>query len=172
MPEELFNLQAIARQTLLRYGFLVEPPRPRRRRRRTSPNRISANRPSRICPAGSGLPSTTTIPRSGQIEYLEPAGNESRLYIAIADVSGWCPGLGSGSSGRAQYHLSLHRPAHVPLFPEKLSCDLTSLVENQKRLAVVTEMRLGSDGQVRNSSIYRPSCRIAPADVYGRGRLA
>ena len=51
------------------------------------------------------------------------------------------------------------------MLPEKLSTDLTSLGEEQDRLALVTEMVVGADGAVRESDIYR-------AVVRNRAKLA
>src|SRR5262249_19602520 len=52
-----------------------------------------------------------------------------------------------------------------PMLPEKLSTDLTSLGEGQKRLAIVIEMVVGSDGAVGESNVYR-------AVVLNRAKLA
>jgi len=52
-----------------------------------------------------------------------------------------------------------------PMLPEKLSTDLTSLGENQERVAVVIEMVVGADGTVGGSALYR-------AVVINRAKLA
>jgi VacB/RNase II family 3'-5' exoribonuclease len=41
------------------------------------------------------------------------------------------------------------------LFPEKLSTDLTSLVEGQKRQAMVIELLIAADGRVMESTVYQ-----------------
>ncbi len=51
------------------------------------------------------------------------------------------------------------------MLPEKLSTDLTSLGENQERLAVVVEMAVAADGAITGSDIYR-------AVVRNRAKLA
>jgi VacB/RNase II family 3'-5' exoribonuclease len=52
-----------------------------------------------------------------------------------------------------------------PMLPEKLSTDLTSLGEGQRRQAVVIEMVVGADGAVGESAVYR-------AIVLNRAKLA
>jgi len=54
---------------------------------------------------------------------------------------------------------------HVSMLPEKLSTDLTSLVEDGDRLAVVMEMIVAADGTVSEPAIYR-------AQVHNRAQLA
>jgi exoribonuclease-2 len=51
------------------------------------------------------------------------------------------------------------------MLPERLSTDLTSLVEGQERLSIVIEMTIGSAGMVTQSEIYR-------ARVLNRAKLA
>ena len=51
------------------------------------------------------------------------------------------------------------------MLPEKLSTDLTSLREDQERLAVVIEMTIDGKGQISASDVYR-------ALVLNRAKLA
>jgi exoribonuclease-2 len=51
------------------------------------------------------------------------------------------------------------------MLPEKLSTDLTSLAENEDRLAVVVEMTVSADGAITASGLYR-------AQVRNRAKLA
>jgi len=157
MPESPLNLQAIARETLLRYGFLVEPP-PAAQAQADKLVEPSFPQPS-IKDLSDWLWSSIDNDDSrdlDQIEYLESTGNESRLYVAIADVSALVPKDTALDQAAEHNTTSLYTGLRmVPLFPEKLSCNLTSLLEGQKRLAVVTEMRIASDGRVLGSSIYR-----------------
>src|SRR6185503_12917962 len=57
-------------------------------------------------------------------------------------------------------------PAAIfPMLPEALSTDLTSLNEDQDRLAVVADMVFEADGSVATSDLYR-------ARVHNRAKLA
>src|SRR4030095_5764821 len=55
---------------------------------------------------------------------------------------------------------SVYTPAAIfPMLPEKLSTDLTSLNENQDRLAVVADMGFEADGSLATSDLYRARVR-------------
>ena len=51
---------------------------------------------------------------------------------------------------------SVYTAAEIfPMLPDKLSTDLTSLGQDQERLAIVIEMVIAADGTVAASDIYR-----------------
>jgi exoribonuclease-2 len=55
---------------------------------------------------------------------------------------------------------SVYTAAQIfPMLPERLSTNLTSLAEDQERLAIVFEMTIAPDGQVLESSLYRALVR-------------
>lgn len=92
-----------------------------------------------------------------QIEYAEMLSNgDIRLLIGIADVDAFVPKNSVIDKFAAQNTVSIYAGESVfPMLPERLSTDLTSLLEDVDRLAVVTEMVVGEDGSIRSTDIYR-----------------
>jgi exoribonuclease-2 len=93
-------------------------------------------------------------------------GGAVKVLVAIADVDATVK-AGSAIDGHAQTNTtSVYTAAAIfPMLPEKLSTDLTSLGENQERLAIVIEFTTGADGVVTASDVYR-------AVVLNRAKLA
>ena len=88
------------------------------------------------------------------------------IFVAVADVDALVTD-GSAIDGHARINTtSVYTPAEVfSMLPEKLSTDLTSLGENEDRLAVVVEMTVGADATIPASDLYR-------ARVRNRAKLA
>ncbi len=92
-----------------------------------------------------------------QLEYCElHPRREIRVLVAIADVDCYV-----GKKTQTDYHAS-HNGTSVyagveifTLFPVRLSWDLTSLNENEDRLAVVAEFFVRRDGSVRLGGVFR-----------------
>jgi VacB/RNase II family 3'-5' exoribonuclease len=96
-----------------------------------------------------------------QLSVAEPmTGGAVKILVAIADVDATVKQR-SAIDGHAKTNTtSVYTAAAIfPMLPEKLSTDLTSLGENQERLAIVIEMLVGADGTVRQSDIYRAAVR-------------
>jgi VacB/RNase II family 3'-5' exoribonuclease len=96
-----------------------------------------------------------------QLSLADPAdGGAARLLVAIADVDA---GVSAGSAIDTHARTnttSVYTEAQVfPMLPERLSTDLTSLGENDERLALVVEMNVGADGSVGRSDVYRALVR-------------
>jgi exoribonuclease-2 len=87
-------------------------------------------------------------------------GGASRIWVAIADVDAL---VGAGTPIDAHAHrntTSVYTPAQIfPMLPERLSTDLTSLNDQQERLALVVEMDVSGDGEVTASNVYRAQVR-------------
>jgi VacB/RNase II family 3'-5' exoribonuclease len=102
-----------------------------------------------------------------QVEYAErlPSG-DIRLLIGIADVDA-SVAKGSAIDKRAEQNCtSVYTGVKTfAMLPEELSTDLTSLVANEDRRAIVTEMVVGSDGSVKTTDIY-------PAKLRNRAKLS
>jgi len=74
-------------------------------------------------------------------------GGAVKIMIAIADVDGLVK-KGSALDAHAAHNTtSVYTAAEIfPMLPEKLSTDLTSLGEDEERLAVIVEMTIATDG--------------------------
>ena len=92
-----------------------------------------------------------------QVEYAESLpGGDTRLLIGIADVDALVPKGSAIDVQAAANCTSVYTGVRTyPMLPEELSTDLTSLNAGEDRLAVVTEMVLGSDGVMKSINIYR-----------------
>src|SRR5437899_1007864 len=96
-----------------------------------------------------------------QLSVAEPtAGGTVKIRVAVADVDALVR-EGSAIDGHARTNTtSVYTAAEIfPMLPEKLSTDLTSLGQDQARLAVVVEMVVGADGTVAASDVYRALVR-------------
>ena len=102
-----------------------------------------------------------------QLSVAEPlTAGVVKILVAVADVDAAVK-KGSAIDDHARTNTtSVYTAAEIfPMLPEKLSTDLTSLGEGQKRLAIVVEMVVGADGRVGESAVYR-------ATVHNRAKLA
>lgn len=84
----------------------------------------------------------------------------TRLRIAIADVDAAVT-KGSAIDRHAGVNTtSVYTAARIyPMLPERLSTDLTSLVQDVDRLAVVIELVVAPDGTLDGSDVYRATVR-------------
>ncbi|HEU4654017.1 MAG TPA: RNB domain-containing ribonuclease [Steroidobacteraceae bacterium] len=102
-----------------------------------------------------------------QLSVADAISNDiTKVLVAIADVDGLVH-KGSAIDDHARLNTtSVYTPAQIfPMLPEKLSTDLTSLADHQNRAAVVVEMHIDSQGNIRESDVYR-------AFVFNRAKLA
>ena len=102
-----------------------------------------------------------------QLSVAEPmAGGDVKVLVAIADVDATVKqGCAVDAHARANT-TSVYTAAQIfPMLPERLSTDLTSLGEEQERLAIAIEMIVTEGGTVRASDVYR-------AVVRNRAKLA
>jgi len=83
-----------------------------------------------------------------------------KILVAVADVDAVVK-RGSAVDAYAQSNTtSVYTAAAVfPMLPERLSTDVTSLGENQDRLAIVIEMVVDAAGRVSASNVYRAAVR-------------
>lgn len=96
-----------------------------------------------------------------QIEVAEalPNGN-IKLIVGIADVDALVP-KGSPLDAHAYANCtSVYTGVEVfPMLPEKLSTNLTSMNENEDRLAIAIETVVDANGDVVSYDIYHAMCR-------------
>jgi exoribonuclease-2 len=96
-----------------------------------------------------------------QIEVVErlPTGG-ANVRIGIADVDAFVPKQSAIDQHAARETTSVYTGVRIfPMLPEELSTDKTSLLENQDRLAVITEFVVDNDGHVTSSNVYRALVR-------------
>jgi len=102
-----------------------------------------------------------------QLTVAEPlVGGQVRILVAVADVDALVH-KGSALDGHAARNTtSVYTPAAIfPMLPEVLSTNLTSLNEDQDRLAIVADMVFKQDGSLVASELYL-------AQVHNRAKLA
>ena len=96
-----------------------------------------------------------------QLTAIEAIGvNQMRVYVAIADVDALVK-KGSAIDAHARHNTtSVYTSARIfPMLPERLCTDLTSLNQDQDRLALVVEMVFSDDGFGVSSTLYRAMVR-------------
>ena len=95
-----------------------------------------------------------------QIEYVERRGEDCRVLVGIADVDAYVTKGSAVDRHAALNTVSVYTPAEVfPLLPLELSTGLTSLLEDEGRLAVVMELSVTRGGDVRSEQVYRALVR-------------
>ena len=102
-----------------------------------------------------------------QVEYVErlPAGG-TRLLVGIADVDASVPrGSATDRQAAAETTSVYTGVTTFPMLPGELSTDLTSLLEEQDRLALIIELHLLESGEVDGYDVY-------PARLRNRAKLA
>src|SRR5262249_27182504 len=95
-----------------------------------------------------------------QLTVAEPATGGVRILVAVADVDALVEkGRPLHGHPRANTTSVYTAAAIFPMLPERLSTDLTSLNEDEDRLALVIDMTVARDGSVSGSEIYRATVR-------------
>jgi VacB/RNase II family 3'-5' exoribonuclease len=102
-----------------------------------------------------------------QLSVAEPlADGAVKILVAIADVDALIHrGSAIDDHARSNTTSVYTVPQVFPMLPEKLSTDLTSLVQDEDRLAIIIEMTVQSGGTLSASDLYR-------AVVRNRAKLA
>lgn len=99
--------------------------------------------------------------------YAEKNGAGFRLIVAIADVAHYVP---AGSALDEEAFLrgnSVYFPGHViPMLPEALSNNLCSLRPHEPRAALVCEMQVDANGNIKSWQFYRALMQSAARLTY------
>ena len=154
-----FNLQAAAVQSLREHGFEPEfPPEVRQQLEhipRTAPIQEREVRDLRGL-LWSSIDNSTSRDLD-QVEVAEQLpGGDTKVLVGIADVDAFVP-----AGTPIDRHASLETVTvytgvrNFPMLPDTLSTDITSLLENADKLALVVEFQVAADGTVHSEQIYR-----------------
>jgi VacB/RNase II family 3'-5' exoribonuclease len=102
-----------------------------------------------------------------QLSVAEPLPGATKVLVAIADVDAAVK-RGSAIDDHARGNTtSVYTAAAVfSMIPERLSTDLTSLNQDEDRLAIVIEMAVRDDGAVVDPNVYRARVRNKAKLVY------
>lgn len=101
--------------------------------------------------------------------FCEKDGRGWRLIVAIADVGHYVKQGGALDTEASDRGNSVYLPGTVvPMLPEALSNELCSLKPQVPRLAMVCDMRISSNGRVRESVFYEALIRSWQRLTYTR----
>ncbi len=102
-----------------------------------------------------------------QLSVAESAADGAvRLLVAVADVDAVVHKGSALDRHAATNTTSVYTPAVIfPMLPERLSTDLTSLADDQDRVALIVDMMVAPDGTLPSSDVYG-------ARVRNRAKLA
>jgi len=102
-----------------------------------------------------------------QIEYAEQLDNgDIRILVGIADVDHLVAKDTPLDRHAAKNTVTIYTETEMfPMLPEELSTGLTSLNENEDRMAIVVELVIKADGDVPGNTVFR-------AVVCNRAKLA
>lgn len=168
MSSPSVDLHAVARRITLERGFWVDPPAD------AIAQAQAAQEPSF---AGTGVKDLSSWLWSSidnddsrdldQAEYLEKTPQGWTLWIAIANVHEFVSKDSPIDRAAHQNTTSIYTGVETyPLLPGRLSFDLSSLVKDKKRFAMVTEMQINSRGALQKTQIYPAIIRNAAQLTY------
>lgn len=163
-----FDLRAIARNALHRYGFFSEIPQRALKEAQAMTGDLSSRDPS-IKDLTSLLWSSIDNDDSrdlDQIEYCEAlADGESRVMVAVADVDHYVRQGTFIDAHAVKNGVTVYAGVEIfHMLPERLCTDLSSLVPDQDRFAIVMDFMVDAEGNVRSGEVYR-------AVVHNRAKL-
>jgi len=157
-----FDLDAAARRVAAKYGF--EPSYPGDAQHQLDTLTAPASIPSGARDLRQLLWSSIDNDSSLDLDQAEAAeslpGDCIRLLVAIADVDALVPKDSPLDLHARANSTSVYTGVEVfPMLPEKLSTGLTSLNQNEDRLALVIETVVDAHGAVNTQDVYRAVIR-------------
>ena len=162
------TLAAIAHRAMIERG--LEPDFPAAARQELAEIHDPASAPAGVHDLRDRLWASIDNDDSRDLDQLTVAeslaGGRTRILVAIADVDALVRKTSALDHHAAHNTTSVYTPAVIfPMLPLELSTNLTSLNQDQDRVAVVTDMVFEADGSLAASEIY-------PALVHNRAQLA
>ncbi|HEV2463135.1 MAG TPA: RNB domain-containing ribonuclease [Acidobacteriaceae bacterium] len=169
-----FNLEAAARQSMIDHGFEPDYP-PQVQQELAALKAHPPQPPASIQDLRQLLWSSIDNDTSrdlDQIEYAEALPNGSvRILIGIADVDAYVPKGSAIDQHAALETVTIYTGVkNFSMLPDELSTGLTSLLEGQDRVCMVTEYTLEANSCTIESCI--DSSKIYPALVNNKAQLA
>ena len=159
------DLQTTAKQIMLEYGFEPEFPAAvsaQLDQLKQNPPAVAANSEVRDLRdlLWSSIDNDTSRDLD-QIEVVAPASNgDVKVMIGIADVDAFAAKQSPIDQHAACETTTVYTGVrNFPMLPEDLSTGITSLLENQDRLALVYEFVVDSSGGVKSPDLYRAVVR-------------
>jgi exoribonuclease-2 len=156
---QALNLTAIAEQAMIEAGFKPEFPKAVEEELQSiAADETSAQDLRHLLWSSIDDGKTRDL---DQVEYAEALSNDDiRVLIGIADVDSFVPKQSATDAHAFANCTSVYAGVKTfPMLPEVLSTDLTSLVADQDRLVLVTELLVAADGEISSFNFYRAKIR-------------
>src|SRR3954453_5772396 len=159
------DLQAIAKEIMEEHGF--EPDFPgavsdQLASLRKNPPRVAVS--NEVRDLRNLLWSSIDNDTSRDLDQLEVAERGSngdvKIMVGIADVDAFAAKQSPIDQHAANETTTVYTGVqNFPMLPEELSTGITSLLEDQDRLAIVIEFVVDADGLIKSSDLYRAVVR-------------
>jgi VacB/RNase II family 3'-5' exoribonuclease len=152
------NLDAIARRVMIEEGFAPDfPPGVAAELNLAANKKVSGDSAARDLRSLLWSSIDNTESRDlDQVEYAEVLPDESiRVMVGIANVNGYVAKGSATDTHAAGNGTSVYTGVRTfPMLPDELSTDLTSLLGDADRAAIVIDVVVGADGAVESSDVY------------------
>lgn len=149
------DLRSAARAAVAAHGFSVDPP-PMPEIAPLAPAALGAGARDLTALLWSSIDNLDTRDLD-QLEYAERLPDGAiRVLLAVADVDVYVPKGSALDDYAARNTTSVYTGVTTfPMLPERLSTDLTSLVEGETRAAMVVSLTVQADGSTGAVDVYR-----------------